>query len=61
MTVREQNGHANHQHEIRDALPAYQAAEELSTTSVITDVPDDAPEAAMLGNVNGAMHAPGEQ
>jgi hypothetical protein len=60
MTVREANGHANHMHEIRDALPAFQA-EEAGFTTVITDVPDEGTEEAMFENVNGVAHAPGEK
>jgi hypothetical protein len=40
MTVHEENGHASYRHEIHDALPAFDAAEEVYTTSVITNVPD---------------------
>lgn len=61
MTVREQNGHVNHQHDIRDALPAYQPAEEVFTTAVRTDAPDTAAEEEMLRNVNGTTHAAGEK
>jgi hypothetical protein len=61
MTVREANGHTNHRHDIRDALPAFQAAEEIFPTPVITSVPDEAAEETLLGNVNGAAHAPDEE
>jgi hypothetical protein len=61
MTVREENGHANHRHDIRDALPAFQAAEEIFPTPVITSVTDEAAQETLLGNLNGAAHAPGEE
>jgi hypothetical protein len=60
MTVREENGRTNHRHDIRDALPAFQAAEEDFAEPVITDIPDEAAKETLLGNLNGAGHAPGE-
>src|SRR5580658_8617883 len=57
MTVREENGHAIHQHEFHQALPAFQPSDEVFTTQVITDVRDEAVEEAILDNMNGTGHA----